>query len=71
MSETGQVIVPKEAREQLGLGMGSPLEFIQSEQGDLIFRPMASAHKMDLIDHLTRFKGLELPERAHHCPPRV
>jgi hypothetical protein len=26
---------------------------------------------MDLVDHLLRLKGLEIPEMHFHCPPRV
>jgi len=71
MSEKGQIVIPKEAREKRGLGLGSPLEFIESEGGDLIFRPVPVSPKLGLLEHLRRFKGLEIPDRKHHCPPRI
>jgi hypothetical protein len=36
-----------------------------------VFRPVKTAPKMDLVDHLLQLKGLVIPERKHLCPPRA
>ena len=71
MSEKGQVVVPKAARDELGLGLGSPLRFVLSKSGQLVFQPIHALPKKSLVSHLKALKGLELPERKHLCPPRV
>ncbi len=52
-------------------GRGLYLPSLETEQGDLILRPMRTEPKMDLVDHLLRFKGLDIPEMHFHSPPRV
>ena len=71
MSEKGQSVVPKEIRDQRGYGQGSAFAVLETKQGDLILRPMRTEPKQDLVDHLLRLKGLEIPEMHFHCPPRV
>ncbi len=71
MSEKGQIVVPKQARDKRGYGLGTAFAFTESKDGDLIFRPVNPNPKLSLVDHLRKFKGLEIPERKHHCPPRV
>jgi AbrB family looped-hinge helix DNA binding protein len=70
MSEKGQIVVPKQARDQRGFGHGSPFAFFESKDGDLIFRPINVRPKQRLIEHLRKFKGVDIPDRSLHCPPR-
>ena len=71
MSEKGQIVVPKEARDKRGFGLGSAFAFVEAKDGDLIFRPVNLKPKLSLIEHLKKFKGVDLPVRTHHSPPRV
>jgi AbrB family looped-hinge helix DNA binding protein len=71
MSEKGQIVVPKEARDKRGLGRGSAFVFMESQGGDLIFRPVNVRHKRTLLEHLKKFKGVVFPERSVHSPPRI
>ncbi len=70
MSEKGQIVVPKDIRDQCGFGNGSAFAVLQTKSGAIVFRPVKTAPKMDLLDHLRRFKGVSIPERKHICPPR-
>ena len=40
MTSKGQVTIPKSIRDSLGLNMGDKLEFILSENGDALLRPV-------------------------------
>jgi bifunctional DNA-binding transcriptional regulator/antitoxin component of YhaV-PrlF toxin-antitoxin module len=71
MSEKGQVTVPRAARERRKLGYKSTLAFFESASGDMILRPTKANPEVDLVDHLRRFEGVEIPEREHTAPPRV
>ena len=71
MTEKGQVTVPSAVRARRKLGYKSTLIFLESASGDMILRPSKSSPTRDLVDHLRRFKGLEIPERKHLAPPRV
>ena len=71
MSEKGQVVVPKSIRDEHGFGNGSAFAVLETRTGAIVFRPVKKAPKMDLVDHLLQLKGLVIPERKHHCPPRV
>jgi AbrB family looped-hinge helix DNA binding protein len=71
MSEKGQIVVPKEIRDQHGYRNGSAFAVLETDKGDLIFRPVRTEPKLDLVDHLLRLKGLDIPEMHFHCPPRV
>ena len=71
MTEKGQVTVPRNARERRKLGYKSTLMFFESASGDMILRPAKPNPDVDLVDHLRRFKGLEIPERRHMAAPRV
>jgi AbrB family looped-hinge helix DNA binding protein len=71
MSEKGQIVVPKEARDKHGFGKGSAFAFLETSNGQLVFRPVNPKPKLSLIEHLRKFKGLEIPELKAHCPPRL
>ena len=71
MSEKGQIVVPKNIRDQRGFGNGSTFIVMESKSGVLVFRPVKSEPKLDLVDHLLRLKGVDIPERKHHSPPQV
>jgi AbrB family looped-hinge helix DNA binding protein len=71
MSEKGQIVVPKDIRDQRGFANGSAFAVQESKSGAIVFRPVKAEPKMDLVDHLLGFKGLEIPERKHLSPPRT
>jgi len=71
MSEKGQVVVPKNIRDERGFGNGSAFAVVETKSGAIVFRPVKAAPKMDLVEHLLRLKGLVIPERKHLCPPRT
>jgi len=70
MSEKGQIVVPKNIRDEHGFGNGSAFAVLDTKNGAIMFRPIKSAPKMDLVDHLLRLKGLDIAERQHFCAPR-
>jgi len=70
MSEKGQIVVPKGIRDNRGFGNGSAFAVLETPNGAIVLRPVKSAPKMDLVDHLLRLKGLDIPPRQHFCPPR-
>lgn len=71
MSEKGQIVVPKEIRDRHGFGNGSAFAVLETKDGALSFRPVSAKPKLDIIEHLKRLKGLEIPEIHAHCPPRA
>jgi AbrB family looped-hinge helix DNA binding protein len=71
MSEKGQIVIPKNIRDEQGFGNGSAFAVLESKSGAILFRPVKTAPKMDLVDHLLRLEGLDIPERKHFCPPRT
>ncbi len=71
MSEKGQIVVPKNIRDEHEFGKGSAFAVLETKSGAIVFRPVKSAPKMDLVDHLLRLKGLAIAERQHICPPRT
>jgi hypothetical protein len=46
------------------LGDGDTLLFLETKSGALVLKPVKAKPEMDLIDHLLRFKDLEIPERT-------
>jgi len=71
MSEKGQIVVPKEIRDRRGYMNGSAFVVQETVDGSIWLRPVNPEPKLDLIEHLKRLKGLEIPEIHAHCPPRV
>ena len=71
MTEKGQIVVPKEIRDQHGFGKGTAFACLETRSGKLVFRPVKSKPKLSLIEHLRQLKGLQIPEMHFHCPPRV
>lgn len=71
MSEKGQIVVPKEIRDRHGFGNGSAFAVVDTKDGALSLRPVSAKPKLDLIEHLKRLKGLEIPAIHAHCPPRA
>jgi len=71
MSEKGQVVVPKNIRDEHGFGNGSAFAVLETKSGAIVFRPVKTAPKMDLVDHLLQLKGIDIPERKHFCQPRA
>jgi AbrB family looped-hinge helix DNA binding protein len=71
MTEKGQVTVPRDSRSKHGLGEGSRLLFMETKSGTMVLRPVKDKPQLTLVEHLTRFKGVELPQMKAHCPPRV
>ncbi|HXP59737.1 MAG TPA: AbrB/MazE/SpoVT family DNA-binding domain-containing protein [Dongiaceae bacterium] len=70
MSEKGQIVVPKSIRSQRGFANGSAFAVLETKSGAIVFRPVKTAPKLDLVDHLLRLRGLDIPQRRHFCPPR-
>jgi AbrB family looped-hinge helix DNA binding protein len=71
MTDKGRVTIPNESRVKHGLGEGSRLLFMETKSGALVLKPVKAKPELTLIEHLTRFKGVELPKLKAHCPPRV
>jgi AbrB family looped-hinge helix DNA binding protein len=70
MSEKGQIVVPKSIRDEHGFSNGSAFAVLESRSGAIVFRPIKTKPKKDLVDHLSGLAGLEIPERKHIAPPR-
>jgi AbrB family looped-hinge helix DNA binding protein len=69
--DKGRVTIPKECRKRHGLEDGSTLLFFETKSGALVLKPVKAKPELDLVDHLRKFKGIEIPGRKHICPPRV
>jgi len=71
MSEKGQIVVPKAIRDQRGFRNGSAFAVFETRNGQIVLRPVAVEPKLDLVDHLLRLKGIDVPEMKFHAKPRV
>lgn len=69
--ESGRVTLPKESRDKLGLTDGSTLLFLETKSGAMVLKPVKEKPELTLIEHLKKFKDVEIPEIKAHCPPRV
>jgi len=50
LSSKGQLVIPKEVRDKLGLKPGSQVDFITLDNGDVILRPA--------VEDVRKLKGL-------------
>ena len=69
--DKGRVTIPKACRKRHGLEDGSTLLFFETKSGALVLKPVKAKPELSLIEHLKRFKGVEIPAIKAHCPPRV
>lgn len=71
MSEKGQIVVPKDIRDQHGFGNGSAFAIRQTKSGALLLRPVRAKRRKDLVDFLLELKGFGIPEMQFHAAPRL
>lgn len=72
MSEKGQIVVPKNIRDQHGFKNGSAFAVRETKSGDLVLKPVHSPGKSGFIDAIRScMNGVEIPEMHFHNPPRV
>ncbi len=69
--DNGRLVVPKEVRTERGFDNGSTFSFVQTKSGALVYRPTRPAPKLSLIEHLKKFRGVEIPEMKFRAKPRV
>ena len=69
--DRGRVTIPKACRTRRGLEDGDTLLFLETKSGEMVLRPLKEKPKMTLLEHLRKFKGVELQAMAFHCPPRI
>ncbi len=63
IQENGQVTLPVEWRERLGLKKGDVVEFVETEQGLLVLpRVTVAADALDRIANALRAQGLSLED---------
>ena len=70
MSEKGQIVVPKSIRDENGFDTGAAFTVLRTKSGAIVFRPIKAPPKKDLVDHLSRLKGVAFSVRTHRCPHR-
>jgi AbrB family looped-hinge helix DNA binding protein len=56
VSSKGQVVIPAELREQLGLKQGTPANW-HEEDGKLVLTPMTEQHLKDIVGFLRPAPG--------------
>ena len=71
MSEKGQIVVPKDIRDQRGFGNGSAFAVRKTKSGALVLRPVQAERRKDLVDFLLDLKGSEIPNMKFHAVPRL
>lgn len=69
--DNGRVTLPKASREKHHLADGSKLMFLETKSGAMMLKPIKAKPARNLIEHLKRFQGVEIPELKAHCPPRL
>jgi AbrB family looped-hinge helix DNA binding protein len=68
--EKGQIVVPKDIRDQHGFGNGSAFAVRETKSGALLLRPVQAKGRKDLVDFLLDLKGFQIPEMQFHAAPR-
>jgi len=69
--DKGRVTIPKDYRDRRGLADGDTLLFLETKSGALILKPINAKPEMTLVQHLKRFKVVEIPEMKFHGAPRT
>ncbi len=69
--DKGRVTVPKETRDVRGFEDGTTFAFAETKSGALVFRPVNPRPKLTLVEHLKKFKGVEIPVLSFHGAPRA
>ncbi len=69
--DKGRVRIPSDCRRRHSLPDGCPVLFFETKSGAMIIRPYNAQPELDLSEHLRQFNGVEIPDRSHHCPPRL
>jgi AbrB family looped-hinge helix DNA binding protein len=64
LSQKGQVVIPQEVRNKLGLHPGDDFIVLCSETGDILLRRVRSSSDQDWLDALHALKDLEAPTRS-------
>ncbi len=63
LTSKGQVTIPKEVRQQLGIGQGDRLEFVVEDDGSLTVRPLrASVRELAGLLHRPSRRAVTLRE---------
>ena len=60
ISESGQVTLPQDVLDQLGVGPGASVEFRRTENGDVILEKAGTRNVADRIDALVGHAGAGL-----------
>lgn len=71
MTDKGRVTIPKKARDKKGYGPGTAFIYVETNNRDVVLRPVNAKPRMSLIARLKRFKGLDMQKIEAHCPPRI
>lgn len=71
MGTNGRIVLPRRLREQRGYDRGSIFALQETKSGRLILQPLDRKPKRTLLEHLMRFKGIQIPERKHFSRPRA
>jgi AbrB family looped-hinge helix DNA binding protein len=69
--DKGRVTIPKDCRTRRGLREDGPLFFRESKSGDMVLKPVNAEPELSLVQHLKRFRGVEIPEMKFHSAPRI
>lgn len=57
VTSKGQITIPKEIRDRLGLSPGDGLEFVVDTEGNLVGKPLRSSGAVDLAGCLRHLAG--------------
>jgi AbrB family looped-hinge helix DNA binding protein len=70
MSEEGQIVVPKEIRDKMGLGNGSAFAVAETQSGRIVLTPVKKKPRMGFLDYLRGFEGIDVPEMKGNWRPQ-